>query len=169
MKTFIKSALSATALAAAMLATPAFAAVTFDASTGTGFVGKGDVQSAFEWNNEGLQQNAGGVSFTFSASATYNVPCKNTHPRNGDIFHVFVRHTSLDAGVVSHVARDNPQGMVTGFNLTGFSGASSDNTDLSCPGTWQANGAPTLVVGSNGTSLFVHHGDDTRPLYFIAD
>lgn len=41
----------------------ALAAVTFDASTGTGFVGKGDVQLAFGWNNKQLQANAAGVTF----------------------------------------------------------------------------------------------------------
>lgn len=30
---------------------PAFALVSFSSDTGTGFVGKGDVQSAFGWNN----------------------------------------------------------------------------------------------------------------------
>jgi hypothetical protein len=33
----------------------AFAAITFNPDDGTGFVGKGDVQEAFGWNNHALQ------------------------------------------------------------------------------------------------------------------
>jgi hypothetical protein len=127
-----------------------------------GFVGKGDVQSAFEWNNEGLQVNAEGISFTFSASTTYNVP-----PRTGAVYHAFKRFTSIDAGVVAHVDHNDPQDKITGFNLTG--GYARDNTDLSCPGIWEANGVPTLISGSNGASLLVHHGHEARQLFFIAD
>lgn len=51
-------------------AAPAGAAVTFDGSTGTGFVGKGDVQTAFGWNDAKLQARAAGVTFSTSAPAT---------------------------------------------------------------------------------------------------
>lgn len=61
----MKSAKTLVALAAATLATVAIAAVTFDPVTGTGFVGKGDVQTAFGWNNQQLQQNADGVGVHF--------------------------------------------------------------------------------------------------------
>jgi hypothetical protein len=168
MNNTIKSVLTATVLATALFATSASAEVTFNPATGTGFVGKGDVQSAFEWNDAGLQAHADGISFTFAVSATWNVPCVNNKART-PVFHVFKRHTSFDAGIVAHVARENPNDKVTGFILTGFDGSSSDNHNLSCPGIWEANGEPTLVSGSNGTSLFVHHGDETRQLFFIAD
>ena len=36
----------------------ASASVTFNPATGTGFVGKGDVQLAYGWNNKQLQDNA---------------------------------------------------------------------------------------------------------------
>ena len=56
------------ALFAMALATTAQAAVTFDPETGTGFVGKGDVQVAFGWNNAQFQANATGLSFAYVAT-----------------------------------------------------------------------------------------------------
>jgi hypothetical protein len=41
----------------------AYATITFDGVTGVGFVGKGDVQYTFGWNNKGLQDNADSVKF----------------------------------------------------------------------------------------------------------
>ena len=60
-------------VATLMLAPAANAAVTFNETTGTGFVGKGDVQVAFGWNNKQLQTNATGVSFSFTQDATQAV------------------------------------------------------------------------------------------------
>jgi len=40
----------------------ALAAVDFSVSNGTGFVGKGDAQLVFGWNNADLQRNAGASS-----------------------------------------------------------------------------------------------------------
>ena len=57
------------ALAAlALSATAAFAAVTFDPATGKGFVGKGDVQIAYNLNNKQIQTAliANPQAFTFS-------------------------------------------------------------------------------------------------------
>ncbi|MBE8525423.1 hypothetical protein ILP97_49455 [Amycolatopsis sp. H6(2020)] len=47
-------------------------AYTSDTATGTGFVGKGEIQTPFGWNNDKLQANAGGVSFTYDATDTYD-------------------------------------------------------------------------------------------------
>jgi hypothetical protein len=46
-KTFRFAAASAVFAGLMALATPAMASVTFDPATGTGFVGKGDVQTLF--------------------------------------------------------------------------------------------------------------------------
>ena len=54
-------AATAAALAASLtLASPAAGIVTFDPATGTGFVGKGDLQTVFEWNNKALQTRLNG-------------------------------------------------------------------------------------------------------------
>ena len=56
---------SGAALATLALTIPAaHAAVTFDLATGTGFVGKGDVQTALGYNNAQLQKNASTLVFT---------------------------------------------------------------------------------------------------------
>ncbi len=54
---------------------PTFASVTFDPTTGAGFVGKGDVQTAFGWNNQALQANAADVTFSYNAVDTYSATC----------------------------------------------------------------------------------------------
>ena len=67
------SGLAAGALAMGIMASSAFAAVTFDPATGTGFVGKGDVQTAMGWNNAELQKNAENLKFTYVTETTYAV------------------------------------------------------------------------------------------------
>ena len=56
------------AMAVISLATVAiFASVTFDSSTGTGFVGKGDVQLALGLNNAQMQAyNLNNLNFSYS-------------------------------------------------------------------------------------------------------
>ena len=61
---------SGAALATLALTIPAAnAAVTFDPVTGTGFVGKGDVQNVLGYNNSHLQKNASTLVFTSQRSA----------------------------------------------------------------------------------------------------
>jgi hypothetical protein len=71
-KHFRKGAL---ALALAGFTGAALAAVTFDPDTGKGFVGKGDVQNAFGWNDKALSTNVGGVSFSYSTTQTHQWDC----------------------------------------------------------------------------------------------
>src|SRR5688572_7117075 len=84
------------------------AAVTFDPSTGTGFVGKGDVQDAFGWNNAALQANAGAVTFTFESDAQYAQSCMKENARQ-TIYKDFKKTVEVDATVIVQ-ARKNPQG-----------------------------------------------------------
>ena len=58
----MKKMLLAAAAATVFISAAALASVTFDPNTGTGFVGKGDIQVPMGWNNKQLQNNAGGVS-----------------------------------------------------------------------------------------------------------
>ncbi len=66
----IASAGAAAAAVVVIAAAPATASVSFDSSTGTGFVGKGDVQTALGWNNAALQKNASSLTFTTSQPAS---------------------------------------------------------------------------------------------------
>jgi hypothetical protein len=65
-----------------------YAAVTIDLLTGEGFVGKGDVQLAFNWNNKQLQDNADGVSFSVESTVATEVSwtCTNTNWKFNGIF-----------------------------------------------------------------------------------
>jgi hypothetical protein len=54
------------AIAALAVPAAASASVTVDPVTGIGFVGKGEVQTAFGWNNDVLQKNAFNVTFKSS-------------------------------------------------------------------------------------------------------
>ncbi len=62
------------------------AAITFDSAAGTGFVGKGDVQYSFGWNNKDLQNNLATVVITYVAVETeiteVSWVCTNTKNEN---------------------------------------------------------------------------------------
>jgi hypothetical protein len=145
MKTNVKTALF---FAVAMFAAPAFAAVVVD-EDGNGFVGKGDVQSVFDWNNSMLQDNAYNISFRYIAGGTATWHCIGTNPAG----HVVIS-TDHEAtfGINSGVAYDprkNKTGQVTGFNLSGFTTDTGDTVAIgSCPvnQNWQVQ--RTMVEGS---------------------
>jgi len=157
----------------ALSATAAFAAVSFNSTTGTGFVGKGDVQTAFGWNNTALQKNASGVSFTYNAVDTYSATCsfitgagtRGEQTHNVDI----PRHTAVTS-TVAYDARTHKQ--IDGFNLTGFGATTTEGTvpvvgeacvandeGVARDGTWSA---VTLVSSTGG--LYVNFGTTSIPL-----
>jgi hypothetical protein len=159
------------ALAALMLfAGTAAATVTFDPNTGTGFVGKGDVQNAFGWNNAQLQANAGGVTFSYNTTDTYSAVCEfvtgtGTHQQTHDV--TIPRHTSVN-DTVEYDARTHKQ--VDGFILTGFGTTSTTGTvpvvgapcvgnedGVDHNGTWVSVSGPT----SSGGGLFVNYGSNS--------
>src|SRR5918999_3996182 len=123
--------------------TTAYAAVTFDPTTGQGFVGKGDVQLAFGWNNKQLQTNAAGVSFEFESVAVTEVSWVCTNDRNENIQERERTTTTTTTDVVNSIARERNQ--ITGFNLLGFDEESSTESSTtegppvnSCPsGPWR--------------------------------
>jgi hypothetical protein len=156
------------AMAFSLVVSPAMAAVTFDAATGTGFVGKGDVQLALNLNNKQLQDQASGLSFaavsTVVSERTWT--CTNTNNENTQGREQTT--TTSITGVVSAVARERNQ--ITGFNLNGYDGTPSTSSTTagnqlnSCPsGPWTLTtpaGAPVVdpelsktVVTVNGVAL----------------
>jgi hypothetical protein len=110
----------------ALVASPALAAVTFNTEDGTGFVGKGDVQIAFGWNNAQLQNNANEVTFTYMHTDTYEVvnAWATGNPENPVSlnYHTATVTTTVDvnAVIVGSPRKVNGQQQFTGFNLTGF-------------------------------------------------
>jgi hypothetical protein len=172
-----KSVVFATAAAAftvsLALASPAAAAVTFDPATGAGFVGKGDVQLAFNWNNAALQKNASGVSFNYSSTDSYEAVCTFTTgdgTRGERIHNVDHKKTTSISSTVTYDTRVRNQ--ITGFNLTGLGTTTTTGGELpivggACPGNQGTDGtwSSVALTGSTG-GLFVVHGTTSVQLFY---
>lgn len=160
----IKKALAA--LAVASISTAALAAVTFDPVSGMGFVGKGDVQLAYGWNNAQLQSNAAGVTFKYDSVDSYVVTCEwFTGPASNRRSHQVDHNKSTSVlSQIAYEARKNSQGQITGFNLTGL-GATTDTGGAqphegdACPGN-PGTGAVIIEVNDSGSTggLYVVYG-----------
>jgi hypothetical protein len=158
------------ALVAMLVAAGAvYATVTFDPATGKGFVGKGDVQLAFGWNDAQLQKNASGVSFTYDRTDTYEAVCTfiTGEGTRGEQTHN-VTHTTSTAvnSSVAYENRLNPKSKITGFNLTGF-GATTETGTVpvvggACPGNEGTEGTwSSVTLVSSTAGLFVHYQGGT--------
>ncbi|MCK8434742.1 hypothetical protein G3I77_17460 [Streptomyces sp. D2-8] len=167
-------AVLAGAAAAVVLATgPALAAVTLDPATGTGFVGKGDVQTVFGWNNKQLQANATGVSFSYDATTLYSAVCEwstGVGTKGQKTHTITLKRQAAVSSAVAYDARERNQ--VTGFNLLGYTSTSTSGTVPSvgqpCVGNEEGinhNGTWVSVdeTGSTGT-LSVSHAGTPLPL-----
>jgi hypothetical protein len=143
--------------------------VTFDPATGTGFVGKGDVQLIYGWNNAQLQANAGSVNFRASTTEVTEVSWICTNANNENTQERARTTTTSTQGLVDDIARVKNQ--ITGFNLRGYIGTPTESSTTegppvnSCPsGPWTLTtpaGDPepvssTLVieVSIDGTNWF---------------
>ena len=143
--------------AAALMTTAASASVDGDAATGW-FVGKGDVQTAFGWNNATLQTEAGDVSFRYDTSADYDVTCEwDTENKKGTIHHSVTNTKTF--GLSSILASSGRlKNQITGFNVGAAGSGGGDEAPSvgdSCP-----NGGDGLVtevgpLGSSGGGLYV--------------
>ncbi|MCE7791523.1 hypothetical protein K8O68_03670 [Salipaludibacillus sp. CUR1] len=117
----VLSGLAAGVLAFSLFTSATFAAVSFDSSTGTGFVGKGDVQTALGFNNAQLQSNAGTLEFTYESVDTYAITVSWTTgegTRGEKTHYVDHKRTSSVTSGVEYNARTAKQ--VNGFTLDGF-------------------------------------------------
>jgi hypothetical protein len=164
-------AFAAAGATALLTATAAFAAVTFDATTGTGFVGKGDVQLEFGWNNAALQRNASGVSFQYKEETFYDVTCEwetvTGGPRSKTILHDVTLNKRTS--VRSSIAYDpRVRNQITGFNLTGLSSSISQGTEPvvggSCPQAHATAEITEVVETRSSGGLFVEHGGISKLL-----
>lgn len=160
---------AALGLALVLASTSALADVDFDPATGTGFVGKGDVQLAFDWNDAGLQSNATGVTFTYGYTAVYQAVCTFTtgEGTRGEKTHNVPHSEEMNVSSAVNVSlRKNPQQKVTGFNLTGFGEVFSESGEVPvvggpCPGNPGHGGVWTsvqLLPGGEG-GLYANYGD----------
>lgn len=156
-------ALASVALASlVLLAGVALATITFDAESGTGFVGKGDVQYTLGWNNKQLQDNAAAVKFQVSSEVVTEVSWICTNTNNENTQERERTTTTTVAGLVESIARERNQ--ITGFNLLRYDGdvTEGDSTTEgpaadSCPsGPWTlttAAGDPEFVSSSSALKV----------------
>ncbi len=170
----IRKSVLASAIALAAVSTAAYATVTFDPATGTGFVGKGDVQLQFGWNDAALQRNASGVTFTYEVDEEYSYDCTFTIVIGRDRVPT-PQTVTRGAGYVVNAAiaydsRKNAQGKITGFNLTGLGSATGGSDPVPvegghCPGGPLSDGTISNVQLLSATGgLVVHHGGSSAPL-----
>lgn len=163
--------LLAAAAATTLLASAAHAAWNIDPATGTGFVGKGDVQLVYGWNNRQLNTNAGSISFEYSSTTVTETTWTCDRDAGPQTSERSNRVRERTQGVLNSIVRDNKTLQITGFNLTGFNGAVTEKTvengpDVgSCPNGWTAidivEGEPTTT----GSGLYVRfNGGSPQPL-----
>jgi hypothetical protein len=156
-------------IALALASSSALAEVVFDPNTGTGFVGKGDVQDAFGWNDAGLQLHATGVTFSYGYTAVYEAVCTFTtgEGTRGEKTHNVPHSEEMDvASSVIVALRRNPQSKVTGFELTGFGAGFGESGDVPtvgapCPGNQGHDGVWTSVTEQPGGEggLYANYGE----------
>lgn len=118
------------ALATFVFASSVNATVTYD-EDGVGFVGKGDIQSVFDWNNSELQAHADGLQFRLIALGSVTWVCYWETGPDGNI----TKHTQskgetfgIDAPVTLD-PRANKKGVVTGFNLLGINAVQANEIE----------------------------------------
>lgn len=149
----------------ALAATAVFASVSFDSSTGTGFVGKGDVQAVLGLNNAQMQAQAKDLVFSYKTLNTYDVTCEwetvTGGPKSQTIFHdITVPKHIMVKGSVEYEARQKKQ--ITGFNLNGFGNVVANGTvpevGDDCPGN-SNQGLITEVTETGSTGGLYVNGE----------
>ena len=169
----ISAAVGTTVAATLMLAPAASAAVTFNETNGTGFVGKGDVQVAFGWNNKQLQTNATGVSFSFTQDATQAVTQAASQTASQTTSQSFTTYVSCNTaeGKKTFYREGNRSGVTTATRdgqregeragtLSGAISSALDGDPRQTKGQNQFTGF--ILKGFAGTPTFTASGD---PVY----
>lgn len=151
------------AVALVFAASSAWATVTFNAADGTGFVGKGDLQLAFGWNNAQAQLHIPRVTFKYELSETYTAVCSWTtgEGTRGERTHNVPRTRSIDVNAqIAFDTRQNTQGQITGVRLLGYQGdvrevQAAPVVGEPCPGNQGHEGVWTSVeITSSSTGLY---------------
>jgi hypothetical protein len=131
---------------------PAHAAVTLNTDSGSGFVGKGDVQSFYGWNNKALDTNASKIRFRTQVKivTVTSWDCVTNQP-NGNVRTTerVRRETTQTRNPITTVNRDKKK-QVTGFTLTG-------GVPTTTP---VGNDGPTLETCPGGGTLVPNSRED---------
>jgi opacity protein-like surface antigen len=158
-------AIAATAVLAISTATAA-GAYTLDEAASTGWVGKGEVQTAFGWNNAQLQQRGKDVTFSYGSEDSYQITCQWEAGKSGNI-QTRVRERAVTVALdVTGVDRKNPQGSINGYFLTLGEEVATGGDVPAIGGTCQAEGNDGQItevtpLGSTGGGLSVTYGTTT--------
>jgi hypothetical protein len=98
-------------------------------SDGIGFVGKGNVQLVYGWNNAALQSNAAAVDFRTVTVTEVSWTCHRFSGNPMDPIEIIQERsrTTTAQGLLDSIGRLKNQ--ITGFNLLGFDGAPMTSTD----------------------------------------
>jgi hypothetical protein len=165
----MKTRTAAFAAAITLAGAAALAAVAFDPASGTGFVGKGDIQLAFGWNNDQLQRNAALVGFNYRQRASYSATCEfitGEGTRGQQTHDVAVTKMTMVNDQVLFDTRTHKQ--IDGFNLTGLGSSTIvgavPEVGGTCPdgpngGTWvsvtQTGSFGGLFTSYSGNSVLI--------------
>jgi hypothetical protein len=126
----------------------ALAAVEWTPENG-GFVGKGDVQSAFGWNNATMQANSEAVTFVYETTGGFSFECEWwTGPDHNRRHHTNTKTIELDVNAVVTGAR-RITGQFTGWNLDPLGAIDEIDgypVDSDCGA--EGNGMKSIVPGS---------------------
>jgi len=112
-----------------------------------GFIGKGDVQAAFGFNNKQLQDNAADITFTYVSTDVYEGTCSFSAGNSG-VVQTKSRQITLGVdGTVESVSRKNSQDQVTGFIL----GAFTEGSEIENGSVPSAGDPCDMAIGNNAT------------------
>jgi hypothetical protein len=129
-----------------MVTQSASAAVTVD-DNGQGFIGKGDVQQAYGWNDRVVTEKAETLSFRAQIKTVENWEWECFNSNNERESARTSVETTMTRGLVSATARSKNGKLLTGFNVTGW-GGDKTQTGISDPEPGTCPGNQTLVVDS---------------------
>ena len=129
---------------------------------GQGFVGKGELQTPWGWNNQALQSKAKDVSFTVESESTYSYVCQwvTGEGTRGEKTHTVTQNRS--ASVINNVAYDaRVKNQITGFNLVGLSLTTVTGEVPAVGGSCLGEGADGTVTSvsevSSSANLLAHY------------
>lgn len=158
----LTKATGASFVALALTVPSAIAIVTVNPD-GTGFVGKGDVQTAFGWDNKTLQQRASGVTFSATQAAEQAV----TQPVTQDGTQTSTQSVTQEVSCTTTAGRNtfSRSGDRPGSRGGSREGSRDGMRDGSLAGSLAStlDGDPRKVKGQNQFTGFILNGYSSGP------
>jgi hypothetical protein len=157
------------AATAACVSTAAVAGISFNPATGTGFIGKGDVQSALGLNNPQLQALylSGGITFKFSQFETWQITCSwikddgKTEPVTKNLRTRRTRGVNATLNAQGRDISSGINGPNTGFILNGFNGGGTTDEPIPNVGDACIGGDPATPVPATISAVTLLSSDSS--------